>query len=101
MNKKAKQTKPSAKNLLLRLLVLKQYLYLILLLFFIVIYSLVLLKIRLYSNEQPSAIAISADMKTTSQPVINQHVVKQLESMQNNSVSVKALFNQTRQNPFQ
>ncbi len=79
----------------------RKYLWVFVLVFFIVVYSYVILSIQSFKNEQPSQSQISSNLKTTSVPVINQNVVNQLESMKNNSVSVTALFNQSRQNPFQ
>lgn len=79
----------------------KSHLWVLVLVFFILIYGYALLSIQGFKNEKPSQSQISSNLKTTSVPVINQNVVNQLETMKNNSVSVTALFNQSRQNPFQ
>lgn len=91
----------SVNKLKAQLTSLHKYLWVMLLLFFVVIYGYVLLGIHSDITQQPSQAQISSNLKTTSMPAINQKVVKQLENMSNNSVSVKALFNQGRQNPFQ
>lgn len=80
---------------------LKKFLWAFLLLFFLVVYGYVLLAIHSDITQQPTQVQVSNNLKTTAMPAINQKVVQQLEQMSNNSVSVKALFNQGRQNPFQ
>ena len=81
--------------------ILRSYLWLILIIYFVAIYAYLLLKINNQVHAQPSSMAINAQLKTTPHPAINPNVIKQLEQLQNNSVSVQALFNQSRQNPFQ
>ena len=77
-----------------------KYLWLILLVFFLAIYGFIVFKVNGYMNQQPTPAAVSLQIKTTPQATINPAVIKQLETLKNNSVNVKALFNQTRQNPF-
>jgi hypothetical protein len=70
--------------------------------FFLVVASLygyIIWRINVYSNTPPSQAVESAGL--TAQAHIDPSVVQKLESLQNNSVSVQALFNQARQNPFQ
>ena len=81
--------------------ILKSYLWLILIIYFAAIYAYLLLKIDTQVHAQPSSLTVSAQLKTTPHPAINPNIIKQLEQLQNNSVSVQALFNQSRQNPFQ
>ena len=77
-----------------------RYLWLILLVFFLAIYGFIILKVNSYQNDQPTPAAVSLDLKTTPQATINPKIVNQLNSLRNDSVNVKALFNQARQNPF-
>ena len=101
MNKVKKQSKPLkqiAKDLLAKM---HEYIWAVMLIFFIIVYAFVLLKINNFVNQKPSQAQVSTYIKSTVQPAINQNVVNQLEQLQNNSVSVQALFNQARQNPFQ
>ena len=77
-----------------------KYFWLILLVFFLVIYGFIIYEVNGYMNQQPTQAAVSLQLKTTPQATINPKIVKQLETLKNNSVSVKALFNQARQNPF-
>ena len=67
----------------------------------VAIYGFVLLKINSLSNAQPSGTAVTSQAKTVAIPQIDPTVVKQIQNLQDNSVSVQALFNQARTNPFQ
>jgi len=101
MNKTKKPTKPIAEQSIVAFAIkLKKFAWLIILIFFLIIYGYIYLKINSFENQQPSSSAISSDLKTTAQPTINPKVVLQLEKLKNNSVSVRALFNQARNNPF-
>ena len=77
-----------------------KYFWLILLVFFLLIYAFIVFKVNGYMGQQPSASAVSLQLKATPQATINPKIVEQLNTLKNNSVSVKALFNQARQNPF-
>lgn len=80
---------------------LRPYSLLAFLLFIALLYGFVLLRINSLSSLQPSEDAVSSQVKAAKLPHIDQSVVTQLQSLQNNSVSVQALFNQARSNPFQ
>lgn len=80
---------------------LRPYRLLAFLLFVALLYGFVLLRINSLSNLQPSEDAVSSQVKAAKLPHIDQSVVNQLQSLQNNSVSVQALFDQARSNPFQ
>lgn len=79
----------------------RKYLGLLVILFFAIIYLFILLRINGFMTLQPSASEVNANLKTSVSPDINPAIVNQLEKLQNNSVSVQALFDQARQNPFQ
>lgn len=65
----------------------------------IALYGYVVLQINKASNVQPTADQTQTAAKAT--PKIDPVIVKQLQQLQDNSVSVKALFNSDRTNPFQ
>lgn len=67
----------------------------------VAIYGFLLLRITTLSNQQPSESQISAQVNASQIPQIDKQVVEQLRSLEDNSVSVQALFNQARSNPFQ
>jgi len=80
---------------------LNKYSLVLFILFIALIYGFVLFRINSLSHAEPSTTAISSQVKTTHVAHIDESVVKQLESLQDNSVSVQALFDQARSNPFQ
>ena len=65
------------------------------------IYGFLLLRINTLSSQKPSEEAIAKQVKAAKIPQIDKEVVKQLESLEDNSVNVQTLFNQARSNPFQ
>lgn len=67
----------------------------------VVLYGFIALKINSLGNAQPSQDAVDSQVQAARLPRIDQAVVNQLQSLQDNSVNVQALFNQARQNPFQ
>jgi len=78
-----------------------KYLWIGLVLFFVIIFAIIVLAINSDLNLTPSQSSINANLNTTPQTSINPEIVNKLETLKNNSVSVQALFNQSRQNPFQ
>lgn len=80
---------------------LKPYSLLIFLLFVALIYGSVIMTIQNLSSATPSDIAVSGQVQAAQIPHIDESVVNQLQSLQDNSVSVQTLFNDARSNPFQ
>ena len=66
-----------------------------------VLYGFVMFRITTLSTAEPSQEVVSGQVKAARIPHIDQEVVKQLQSLQDNSVSVQSLFDQARSNPFQ
>lgn len=79
----------------------RRYSLLIFLVFIGLVYGFVLFRIHSLATIQPSSDAVSSQVKAARIPHIDQPVVRQLQSLQDNSVSVQTLFNQARNNPFQ
>jgi hypothetical protein len=69
--------------------------------FVAILYGFVLLRVNSLSNIQPSNDSVTSQIKAAGVPHIDEKTVKQLESLQNNSVNVQALFNESRNNPFE
>ena len=81
--------------------VLRRYSFVIFLIFITVLYGFVLLRVNTLNSAQPSSDAVSSQVKAAQIPRINPTLLNQLRSLQDNSVNVKALFNQARNDPFQ
>lgn len=80
---------------------LQRYSLLLFLVFVGILYGLVVMQINSLTNTQPSSLDVNNQVKAAQLPHIDQSVVKQLQSLQDNSVNVQTLFNQARNNPFQ
>ncbi len=65
------------------------------------LYGFVLLRINSLSNVQPSSDAVNSQVQAAHIPRVDPTVIRQLQSLQDNSVSVQTLFNDARSNPFQ
>jgi hypothetical protein len=80
---------------------LQTYSFPVFLVFVGLIYGFVLLRINSLRSVEPSDTAVSSQVQAAQIPHIDESVVNQLESLQDNSVSVQTLFDQARSNPFQ
>lgn len=80
---------------------LRRYSLFAFIVFVIGLYGFVLLRINELAGTEPTTEAVSQQVKAAKVPRIDEAVVRQLQSLQDNSVSVQALFDQARSNPFQ
>ena len=78
----------------------RTYSFVLFLIFVVSIYGIVMIKINHLMTAEPSEDAIASQVKAAKVPYFDKAVIKQLQSLQDNSVSVKALFEDTRNNPF-
>ena len=65
------------------------------------IYGFVMMRITTLNAAEPSDDQVTSQVKAVRVPRIDDKVVQQLNSLEDNSVSVKALFDEARSNPFQ
>ncbi len=65
------------------------------------VYGFLVLKISQLSNAEPSATAITENLKGVKRPKIDQSAIDKIEQLQSTNIEVKSLFNQARDNPFQ
>ena len=73
-------------------------------LFFVLVlgvYAFLMLRINNLQSAQPNTVSGATKVTTVVTPHIDPKVVQQLQQLQDNSVSVKTLFDQARSNPFQ
>jgi nitrate reductase NapE component len=76
------------------------YAWLICLVGVVAIYGFLVWRIGTLSNIQPNPADVSAQIKSAQVPHIDQNALKKIQDLQDNSVSVQALFNDARNNPF-
>lgn len=79
---------------------IRPYSFVLFLIIVACLYGLVVTKINALVSAQPNDDAISGQVKAAKVPHFDQTVIKQLQSLQDNSVSVQALFDEARSNPF-
>lgn len=65
------------------------------------VYSFLVLRINNLQNAQPNTVSGTEKVTTAATPRIDPKLVQQLQQLQDNSVSVKSLFDEARSNPFQ
>ena len=68
--------------------------------FLAMVYGFLVFRINSLSSQTPNDSAISAQLKASSSPHIDQSVIDKIQQLQDNSVQVKTLFNNVRKNPF-
>lgn len=80
---------------------LQQYNLVLFMALLAVVYGFILFRITTLSNQQPSPATVDSQVKRANVPKIDQAIVQQLQSLQDNSVSVQGLFEEARNNPFE
>lgn len=89
-------------EIMLRYLVyIRRYSLVVFITFIACLYGFVLIRVNSLIHTQPQAADISQQVKAAAIPHIDQSVVKKLQALQDNSVSVQSLFDHARSNPFQ
>jgi predicted negative regulator of RcsB-dependent stress response len=71
------------------------------LVFLIAIYGFLAWRITQLLQAEPESSAVSAQLKTVGVPKVDPDVVRKMEELKDNNVSVKSLFDDARSNPFQ
>ena len=79
---------------------LRRYSVVIFLVVVACLYGFVMFRINTLSSAEPSEEAVDSQVQASHVPHIDPKVVKQLQSLQDHSVNVKALFDEARSNPF-
>jgi hypothetical protein len=79
----------------------KHYAAILFCLFIAILYGFVVYRVQVLNASEPSLADVTTKSQTASVPHIDPVVLKQLQQLQDNSVSVQTLFNEGRSNPFQ
>ena len=80
---------------------LQQYSFIGFLILVSLLYGFLFLRVNSLNNATPTTDAVDNQVQGSHVPHIDQKIVKQLQSLQDNSVSVHTLFEEARANPFQ
>lgn len=78
-----------------------EYAAIILLLFLVAIYGFLSWRTLQLMQAEPDQAAVQAELKTVGVPKVDEDVVKKMEQLEDNSVSVSTLFDEARRNPFE
>lgn len=79
----------------------RKYSLLIFVIFVAGLYGFLIMRVSSLGGVEPSQASIDQKVQAAKVPKLDDAVVQQLQSLQDNSVSVQALFNEARSNPFQ
>lgn len=80
---------------------LKQYSSFLFVLFVLGAFGFLTVRVRGYVVSEPSDEAVSERLKSLQRPRIDQKSIDKIQQLKDNSVQVKSLFEQARDNPFQ
>ncbi len=80
---------------------LKRYRAILFIVGLISMYSVLVLRVNMLSNKEPSDSDVTAKLQSVHPPKLDPAIVTKIQQLQDNSVDVKTLFNQARNNPFQ
>ncbi len=78
-----------------------RYKVIIFVLLVVTVYGYIIITISSLSNVQPTPDQVNKISSPIKSAKIDKNIVMQLQRLQDNSVSVKALFDEARNNPFQ
>jgi hypothetical protein len=66
----------------------------------VMLYGFIVWRIETLSTAEPDAAAVATQTKATSKPHLDQALVDKINQLESTNVTVKALFDQARKNPF-
>lgn len=96
--------KDNLKNLTSKLTPLfnktKQYKVFIFILVLLSLYGFLVFRINVLNSKTPTDEEVSAQLERTTKPRLDQSVKDKIQQLQDNSVEVRSLFNEARNNPF-
>lgn len=77
-----------------------RYLTLIVIVFFVAIYSFLVIRINNLAQSEPSDDAVAEKLQTVQRPRLDQSAVNKIEQLEDQNIEVQTLFKEARQNPF-
>ena len=64
------------------------------------LYGFIIWRVQTLATAQPDAAAVASQTSATSKPHIDQALVDKVKQLEDTNVTVQALFDQARKNPF-
>jgi len=80
---------------------LRRYRVILFIVALVCVYSALVLRINMLNNQEPSDSDVSTQLQAVHPPKLDPAIIEKIQQLQDNSVDVKSLFNQARENPFQ
>ncbi len=80
--------------------IVKSYIGFFLVLAILVSYGFLIWQIKVFVTENPSETKVAEQLKTINIPKVDEEAIQRISELEDNSVQVKALFEEARQNPF-
>ena len=80
---------------------LKRYRVILFIVGMVSIYSVLVLRINMLNSQEPDSNTVTTQLQAVHPPKLDPTIVTKIQQLQDNSVDVKALFNNARNNPFQ
>lgn len=77
-----------------------KYLWLVVLVSFVGIYSFLLIRINSLTAARPDDTAVTEGLKTVPRPRIDEQAAKKMQQLEDQNVNIQTLFNEARKNPF-
>ncbi len=65
------------------------------------IYGLILYRINVYANVEPDAVDLSTKLTEVKRVSIDQEATSKIQDLENRDITIEALFDNGRDNPFQ
>ena len=82
------------------LAILKRYLKMIFLIFFVGVYAFLTIRTNSLMSSKPDEDAITEKLKTVQRPRIDEEAAEKILQLEDQSIQVRTLFKEARQNPF-
>ncbi len=68
--------------------------------FVCIIFGFLIMKISVYSTQEPSSNSLDEKIKTVKLPKVDEEAVRNIQKLEDQNIEVKSLFNDARNNPF-
>ena len=98
MNIEVKDILPKLKS---AVFTLKQYIIVIFIITFVLIYGFLAFKIGTISSTEPDDSAVAQQLEDTRRLQVDQDAITKIEQLKDQNIAVQSLFKAARDNPFQ
>ncbi|MCA9332047.1 hypothetical protein KC968_03855 [Candidatus Saccharibacteria bacterium] len=79
---------------------IQKFKFLIIFIVFSAMYGYILMQVAVINDKQPTQAEISAKTKTTPKTKIDEELIEKMNTLEDQNIQVKTIFNEARKNPF-